>query len=126
MMMTGRKFEGGIGYRYGFSGHERLDELSNNGDNIDLGDRILDARTGRTSSMDPEKHVYAGSSPYAYGLDNPMNIVDPNGRLIIFVNGFTVNEGGKATYWNGVDQKIINRIGDRHVLYRDGTTGGMI
>src|SRR5690606_21118470 len=40
------------GYRYGFGGHEKLDEVSGSGNVVDMGDRWLDVRLGRTHKLD--------------------------------------------------------------------------
>ncbi|HET7115702.1 MAG TPA: hypothetical protein VFI29_04395, partial [Hanamia sp.] len=126
MEMPGRTFNAG-NYRYGYGDHEKLDEIYGIGNAIDLGGRLLDARLGRTSSPDPERQVYPGTSPYVYAIGNPINVIDPDGKLIIFINGFNLgNEGGKSSYWEGVDFKIMKQIGDYNAIYRDGSSGGLV
>ena len=121
--MPGRILNAG-NYRYGYGDHEKLDEIYGLGNTIDLGGRLLDTRLGRTPSPDPEKQLYPGTSPYAYAIDNPINVIDPDGKLIIFINGQHSGFGGGKGYWDGLDAKIEKRIGDRHAMYRDGSSGG--
>ena len=59
----------------------------------------------RFTTMDPLAEKYYSISPYAYCAGNPVNLVDPSGRIIVFVNGFTQRwtgapgKGGEA-YWH--------------------------
>ena len=74
-------------YRYGFNGKENVDEISGNGNNVDLGDRMHDTRIARTSSMDKYSYKFAGESPYSFAMNTPNCAVDPDGKLIIFIGG---------------------------------------
>lgn len=52
--------------------------------------------------MDPLAADYPDLSTYVFVANNSINIIDPDGRKIVFVNGylgFGSSEGGKA-YWN--------------------------
>jgi hypothetical protein len=128
MDMPGRSYSiANTNYRYGYGDHEKLDEIYGSGNTIDLGGRLLDTRLGRTPSPDPEKQLYPGTSPYVYAIDNPINVIDPDGKLVIFINGQNLgDEGGKSSYWEGVDLKIMRQIGDYNAIYRDGSSGGFI
>jgi RHS repeat-associated core domain len=46
----------------------------------------------RFTTIDPLAEKYYSISPYAYCANNPINAIDPDGRLIIFVNGFDRRE----------------------------------
>jgi len=70
------------GYRYGFGGHEKNDEVSGSGNNVDMGDRWLDTRLGRTSKPDAKSKQYPSVSPYAYALNNPIFYIDPDGKTV--------------------------------------------
>ena len=52
----------------------------------DYGARHYDAALGRFTTVDPSSESYYNSSPYAYCLDNPENIVDPIGCDTVPVN----------------------------------------
>jgi len=78
---TDRSWSGG--YRYGFGGHERIDEVQGSGNSIDLGERMYDPRLGRTPSVDKKGNLYADISPYAYAGNNPKRYIDPDGNIIV-------------------------------------------
>lgn len=71
-------------YRYGFSGKEKDDEIKGAGNNYDFGARFYDARIGRWLSEDPLARKYASLSPYNFVANNPLMLVDPDGRRIVF------------------------------------------
>ncbi len=65
--------------RYKFTGHE-LDEEAG----LDLsyaGARYLDSEIGSWLSIDPLADSYPGWSPYNYTMGNPVNMIDPDGRM---------------------------------------------
>ncbi len=70
-------------YRFGFGNHEKIDEVNGSGNTIDMGDRWLDVRLGRTSKPDAKVHKYPDISPYAYVLNNPIIFVDPDGKVVV-------------------------------------------
>jgi RHS repeat-associated protein len=69
-------------YRYSFGGHERLDEVSGSGNTVDMGDRWLDTRLGRTPKIDAKAKKYPDISPYAYAANNPIFFTDPDGKEV--------------------------------------------
>jgi RHS repeat-associated protein len=76
---------------------------------------------------DPMAEKYKGISPYAYCVNNPVNAFDPDGKLVIFINGmyFNSSEGGTRKYWNGLDTQISDIFHDHHLRYYDGSSGGI-
>jgi RHS repeat-associated protein len=82
--MPGRNYSSSS-YRYGFGGHEKMDEISGAGNQVDMGGRYLDTRLGRTSSMDAHASKYPFISPYAYAINNPINAIDPDGKDVILL-----------------------------------------
>ena len=123
--MPGRKFtQPNSSYRYGFTGHEKMDEINGAGNTYDMGARLYDPRIGRTPSVDPKAGLYPGVSPYAYALNTPIQAKDPDGNVVIFINGQHTGEGGSAKYWGGYDQRSMNAIGDHSARYVDGALGG--
>ncbi|MEZ4776016.1 MAG: hypothetical protein R3D00_22755 [Bacteroidia bacterium] len=80
--MPGRSLNLGE-YRFGAGGHEKVDEVSGSGNTVDMGDRWLDTRLGRTSKPDAKNSKYPALSPYSYAANNPIFFIDPDGKVII-------------------------------------------
>lgn len=62
---------------------------------MDFGARHYDTRIGRWLSLDPYKHLYTPVSPYAFALNTPIRAMDPDGNVVIYVNGEVLSFGGK-------------------------------
>jgi len=77
--MPGRTFSSG-NYRYGFNSMEKDDEILGNGNSLDFGARIYDARLGRWMATDPLAYQFPWASPYNFVFNKPMIFVDPDGR----------------------------------------------
>ena len=54
---------------------------------VDFGARMYDPFTARWTTQDPMAAKYAGMSPYGYCAGNPVNLVDPDGRVIVLPKG---------------------------------------
>ncbi len=78
--MPGRSFVGAHGYRYGFNGKENDNEVKGNGNQQDYGMRIYDPRLGRWLSLDPLQKKYPELSPYHSFANNPILVVDRDGK----------------------------------------------
>ncbi len=88
--LDGRTMQGDA-YRYGFGSHEKIDEVSGSGNTVDMGDRWLDVRLGRTPKMDKHASKYPAITPYAYAVNNPLYYIDPDGKDIIpYGNGYDI------------------------------------
>lgn len=87
-VMVGREFEADTAdrYRFGYGGHEKLDEVQGSGNIVDMGDRWLDVRLGRTPKPDVKAGKYPFISPYAYALNNPLIYVDRDGKEVDLSN----------------------------------------
>ncbi len=57
-------------------------ERMNGLDLYDYGARWMDAALGRFTTIDPMCEKYYDISPYAYCAGNPVNLIDPDGRII--------------------------------------------
>ncbi len=64
------------GYRYGFNGAEKDDEVKGEGNSLDLGLRHYDPRIGRMMSLDPRAYEYPWQSPYVYHRNSPIWVLD--------------------------------------------------
>ncbi len=71
------------------NGKELQDDFSLNW--LDYGARMYDPAVGRWTSADPLADKYYKFSPYVYAGNVPTVAIDPDGKKILFVNG----------YWNG-------------------------
>jgi RHS repeat-associated protein len=79
MPMPGRSFSTDK-YRYGFNGMEKDDEIKGTGNSLDFGARLYDPRLGRWISPDPADQFRL--SPYLAFANNPVLLVDPDGRWV--------------------------------------------
>lgn len=124
-LMPGR-YSGGAGYRFGFNSMEKDDELYGvTGSSYDFGARMYDPRIGRMLKTDPMEKVYPSYSPYSYALNNPVNAVDPDGNLVIFINGMHGGDGGSMKYWGSYAKRVADKIGDYSLRFVDGASGGV-
>lgn len=111
-----------------------MDEIYGSGNDYDMGARMYDPRIGRTPSIDPKANLYPGVSPYAYALNTPIQAKDPDGNLVIFINGLwgwpnQVGQGGTQDYWRSAlypnwVQRAQDAIGDHKARFYDGSLGG--
>ena len=95
--------------------------------------------------MDGKGELYFGSSPYVYASNTPIQAVDPDGNIVIFINGNHFGDGatgyeswrkgtssynwkGSNDYWNNqnesFDGSVMRQLGDNKSMYRDGASGG--
>ena len=114
--------------RYYYNGKEKQ-EIGNTG-LLDYGARFYNPDIGRWTTLDPLAHEYCNISPYAYCVNSPMNAFDWQGKLPIFINGFTFksSEKGTRTYWDipggNMAEMIGSAIGDYSTpIFRDGAVG---
>jgi RHS repeat-associated protein len=82
MMMPGRNYSAASGYRYGFNGKERDDELSGEGNKLDFEARVYDSRLGRFLSLDPLMTQFPAESNYSYAENDPISNIDLEGERV--------------------------------------------
>jgi RHS repeat-associated protein len=104
------------GYRFGFNGMEKVDEVSGSGNAYDFGARIYDSRLGRWMSVDPlynhPKNI--SHSPYNFAINSPIMIIDKDGKIWWVVIGAAV--GGTIDAAIGIAKgEDISQIGYRFV-----------
>ncbi|OON67137.1 hypothetical protein B0919_20130 [Hymenobacter sp. CRA2] len=67
-----------------------------------LADRAPSEVTSRWLAVDPLAHKYAFITPYAYGINNPIRYIDPDGREIVDAKGnhvqVTYNKNGTLSF----------------------------
>jgi RHS repeat-associated protein len=70
-----------VNQRYKFTSKERDRESSTDGNGYDyFGARYYDSRIGRWHQVEPKLDGYVDITPYNYSLDNPIILLDPNGK----------------------------------------------
>ena len=126
--MPGRNFVGANGYRYGFGGKEKDDEVKGNGNSYDFDARIYDPRIGRWLSLDPLQTKYPSLSPYNFAENNPIFFADPDGKDAIGkIAGNTITisatiylANNQSTKINVAEaQKSINQYWGKDFKYTD-------
>ena len=65
----------------------------------DYGNRNYDPALGRWGTTDKKAELYFSSSPYMYASNTPVNAIDPDGNIVIFINGQHGGSGGSTDYW---------------------------
>jgi hypothetical protein len=95
-----------FGYRFGFNGMEKDNEVSGEGNSYTAEFWQYDSRLGRRFNVDPIFKEY--ESPYACFGNSPIIVIDPNGADSTFSNidGSTFNIITSDNSWNGIyDEK---------------------
>ena len=106
------------GYRYGFGGQEKDNEIKGKGNSINYSFRMHDPRVGRFFSPDPliiAKGEYPWYSPYQFAGNKPIWAIDLEGlQELIYTE--TLNELEKAvidvTEKSEIILKVYNRVSD--------------
>jgi hypothetical protein len=86
MMQEGRKFVGGMGYRWGMNGQEKVDEIKGSGNHYTAMFWEYDSRLGRRWNQDPKPNP--SISNYTAFANNPIWYSDPLGDTIKVEGGF--------------------------------------
>ncbi len=87
MVIPGRKYSAGTGYRYGFNGKENDSEVKGECNQQDYGFRIYDPRIGRFLSEDPVTQEYPELTPYQFASNTPIQAIDLDGLEAAGVGG---------------------------------------
>src|SRR5690606_17222792 len=83
-------------YKYKYNDKEYQDELNLN--LYDYGARNYDPALGRWNRIDNKAEIYYALTPYNYAGNTPVQAIDVDGNLFIFVNGLMMNQ------WNAGKQ----------------------
>jgi murein DD-endopeptidase MepM/ murein hydrolase activator NlpD len=76
--------------------------------------RIYDPRLGRFLSVDPLAHKMSGHSPYCYGLNNPIIMIDPDGMIPFPVNAKYNDENFRIDSWFGPRNTNLSYASKNH------------
>ena len=102
MVEPARQYSVGSQYRYGFNGKEIGKEINESA--YDFGARIYDGRISRWFSRDPLYKNYPGLSPYNAMGDNPIFLIDIEGKTII------INAHSKADLLKTIDNMAFYQM----------------
>ncbi|MBP2832610.1 RHS repeat-associated core domain-containing protein [Aquimarina sp. U1-2] len=95
---------------YGFNGKEEQNELGL--DWLDFGARNYDAALGRWMNIDNHADTYYNWSPYTYAINDPVNVIDPDGNDIYILTWFSTDKNGGETGHAGIaidNYKTVNK-----------------
>ena len=76
------------------------------------------------TTIDPHAESYYHLSPYSYCGGDPVNAIDPDGKIVIFINGMHNGSGGTYRYWDNFDSQVMVHFKDFNAKYYDGARGG--
>ena len=110
MEMPGRVYSS-PGYRYGYNGKEKDNELKGTANSLDYGARTYDPRLARFLSNDPLQSKFAWQSPYVYAANNSIYYIDKNGEEPVFrLDGSYLGQGQNS------DQRGVTVMNDDGVV----------
>ncbi len=96
------------GYRYGFQGQEKDDEIKGEGNSVNFKYRMHDPRLGRFLSTDPLAMHFPWNSTYSFSMNRVIDKIELEGAEIAEPAYKTIN-GGYVTAIDGVGTQVISR-----------------
>src|SRR5690606_22974655 len=98
------------GYRYGFNGMEKDDEVKGAGNSYDFGARMYDARLGRFLRFDNNIKEHTSESPYSAIRNSTIHYVDHDGKEWINTHTEKVRQLEQQILDNPNDKKIQSAL----------------
>jgi RHS repeat-associated protein len=124
MLIPGRNFHAG-NYRYSFVGQEDDSEIKGIGNSTDFGARIYDPRISRFLSLDQFSREYPMYSDYIYAANNPLALVDKDGKfigtIIGAVAGGVIAAVRGESVWKGATAGAIAGAAADIIIFTGGT-----
>ncbi len=116
-----RSYSAGSGFRFGYGGHVKDDEIKGNGSHLSFGEYGYDTRIVRRWNIDPKVAKAPDWSSYRTFFCNPIRYSDPDGQWEWDNTGNLKAQKGDNSYtmakFLGTSQSNALEI-----LYRDGVT----
>ena len=100
------------GYRYGFQGQEKDDEIKGEGNSLNYKYRMHDPRVGRFFAVDPLAAKYPWNSPYAFSENRVIDGIDLEGKEF-------------ESYWVDIATTIFSarlKVSDKEELFYKSIT----
>ena len=107
MLMPGRKFDAGTGYRYGFQTQEKVNEIAGEGNHYTAKFWEYDPRIGRRWNLDPVDQI--SISNYASLGNNPIYYTDFLGDRITPKSDWT-EDGRKGGRYSHLNLFLVNAM----------------
>ena len=100
------------GYRFGYQGSEKDDEVKGEGKNYDFGARMHDSRIGRFLSIDPMTSKYPHNSSYAFSENMVIHMIDLEGLessppKVHYYNMVPQGEGKYKAVYNHSNAQLV-------------------
>jgi RHS repeat-associated protein len=88
----------GDGYRFGFNGMQKDNEVNGEGNSLDFKFRVYDSRLGKFLSIDPLRKSYPWNSCYAFAENDVISCIDLEGLERFYAaNGTKLGTVGTST-----------------------------
>jgi RHS repeat-associated protein len=106
-----QKVVGSSGYRFGFNGQEKDNEVKGDGNSLDFKFRAYDTRLGRFMSVDPLASTYPWNSTYAFAENRVIDGIDLEGKERYFTSdGVLIGKYGNSKEMRIVKPDFMNEI----------------
>lgn len=85
-MLLPNRHGGDVGYRFGFQGQEKDNEIKGEGNSMNFKYRMHDPRIGRFFAEDPLKASFPWNSPYAFSENRVIDGIELEGQETVLFN----------------------------------------
>ncbi|MEO1652126.1 MAG: RHS repeat-associated core domain-containing protein [Bacteroidota bacterium] len=120
--LVGIEKQGQPDHKFQYNGKEKQEEFSL--DWADYGARFYDAQLGRFSTIDPHAENYHDWNPYNYVANNPILMVDPDGKDWVITTLKGEGKGGRdliKIQFTGavIDERDQSKLSEKQIARRE-------